>query len=387
MPHSGAHMRTLLLLLAFACLSPATGYAQDEAETTRKKIEQLEKDIARISGEIDAASAKRGRLQEALRKADVELGRVQRNIKDNRTAIANSEAELKKLEPQRATLQDAVEKQREHIAQEMKTAWQMGRQSQLKMLLSQEEPDKVARAMAYYRYFFEARNKLLETYRTTLQSLSEVEASIARTLAELTTQRQSLQAEEAKLAQAKREQQLALTNLVSSISSKSASLKKLQADRTELEKLLEAIEEAIVQLELPQNVQSFAKARGQMPWPVAGKRSNRFGRPRNEGKMRWQGITIPAREGTVVHAIHHGRVVYADWFRGSGLLLIIDHGDGYMSLYAHNQSLLKDVGEWVTADSAISTVGNSGGQERHALYFEVRYKGKPTDPAKWCKER
>jgi septal ring factor EnvC (AmiA/AmiB activator) len=101
--------------------------------------------------------------------------------------------------------------------------------------------------------------------------------------------------------------------------------------------------------------------------------------------MRWQGVTIPAREGTSVKAIHHGRVVYADWLRGSGLLVIIDHGDGYMSLYAHNQSLLREVGEWVSAGTPISTVGNSGGQEQSALYFEIRHQGKPTNPSQWCK--
>ena len=101
--------------------------------------------------------------------------------------------------------------------------------------------------------------------------------------------------------------------------------------------------------------------------------------------MRWQGLTIPAAEGATVRAIHHGRVVYADWLRGSGLLLIVDHGDGYMSLYAHNQSLLREVGEWVSAGTPVSTVGNSGGQERPALYFEIRHQGKPVDPATWCR--
>jgi len=266
----------------------------------------------------------------------------------------------------------------------MKTAWQMGRESQLKMLLSQEEPETVARAMGYYRYFFEARNALLEEYRETLASLVTVEADIDASLATLTANQQSLKTEQARLGNARRDQENALAQLNASISTKSARLKKLQADRAELEKLLEAIEEAIVQLELPDNFQSFAKAKGAMPWPVEGKRSNRFGRPRNEGKMRWQGINIPAPQGSTVKAIHHGRVVYADWFRGSGLLLIIDHGDGYMSLYAHNESLLLDVGEWVTAGTPVSTVGISGGLEQPAVYFEIRYKGKPTDPARWC---
>lgn len=379
--------RAALLLSAILVASSPLVMADDEAEQTRAQIKKLEQDIARISKEIESASAQRGKLQGKLRNADVALGQVQRSITENQEAITAREAELEKLELQQDELRAAGKKQRERIAAEMKTAWQMGRESQLKMLLSQEEPDKVARSMAYYRYFFEARNDILEEYRKTLVALEEVQQTIDATLTTLSQRREALQTEEAKLGEAKSKQQSALNQLVASISTKSAKLKKLQTDRKELEKLLEAIEEAIVQLELPQNVQGFATAKGQMPWPVAGKHSNRFGRPRNEGKMRWQGITIPADEGTVVKAIHHGRVVYADWLRGSGLLLIIDHGDGYMSLYAHNQSLLKDVGEWVTSDTPISTVGNSGGQERHALYFEVRYSGKPVDPTKWCQKR
>ena len=141
----------------------------------------------------------------------------------------------------------------------------------------------------------------------------------------------------------------------------------------------------MVNLEVPENYQAFKDAKGKMPWPVPGRASARFGNSRNQGKMRWQGVLIPGKAGTPVNAIHHGRVVYADWLRGMGLLLIIDHGDGYMSLYAHNQTLLREVGEWVTADTAISTMGNTGGLDRPALYFEIRHKAKPTDPAKWCR--
>ena len=366
-------------------LVPIFTLAQDDAEQTREQIEKLERDIARITREIDLDSAERNKVQETLRAADLELGRVQRAITDNQEVIQDKEAELTGLEAQKAELDAAATTQQDRIAQEMKTAWQMGRESQLKMLLSQQAPENVARSMEYYRYFFEARNAVLAEYREVLESLLEVETRIDTSLAALATSQQALETEQSSLAEAQQAQQRALAQLSASISTKSARLKKMQADRTELEKLLEAIEQAIVQLELPKNFQGFANAKGAMPWPVEGKRSNRFGRPRNDGKMRWQGINIPAPQGSTVKAIHHGRVVYADWFRGSGLLLIIDHGDGYMSLYAHNESLLKDVGEWVTAGTPIGTVGTSGGLEQPALYFEIRYKGKPTDPARWCR--
>ena len=195
---------------------------------------------------------------------------------------------------------------------------------------------------------------------------------------------ETLLQQQGELTAAQASRKLALEELSASISTSSAQLKEKEENRKQLEDLLRAIEEAVVNLETPDNYASFQSAKGEMPWPIDGKHSNQFGRSRNEGKMRWQGITIPAEEGTTVQAIHHGRVVYADWLRGSGLLLIIDHGDGYMSLYAHNESLLREVGEWVTVGSPISTVGNTGGEDQAALYFEIRHNGKPTDPNGWC---
>ena len=125
--------------------------------------------------------------------------------------------------------------------------------------------------------------------------------------------------------------------------------------------------------------------RGAMPWPVAGKRLNRYGAPRQGSAVRWQGVQIAGEEGSPVRTIHNGRVVYADWLRGAGLLIIVDHGNDYMSLYAHNQSLLRQEGDWVRGGEAIATLGNSGGQRRSGLYFEIRHKGRPTDPARWCR--
>jgi septal ring factor EnvC (AmiA/AmiB activator) len=361
---------------------PAT--AQSDEEKARSQLQELQRDIKRINREIASASARRNSLQKQLRQADLELGKLQRSLADNRRSLADNRSKLRALEQRRGTLEQSRERQQERIAAELRAAWKMGRQGQLRVLLSQESPHTVARAMGYHRHLFQARNELLVTYRDTLLELQALESDIATTMAQLETQQETLAREEAQVIKVQESRKIAVAQLNASIDSKGARLKKLEADRKELESLLQAIEEAVVNLQVPDNYQPFKSVRGKMPWPVPGKPSNRFGRPRNEGKMRWQGVTIPAKEGTPVRAIHHGRVVYADWFRGSGLLLIIDHGDGYMSLYAHNQTLLKDVGEWVAAGTTVSTVGNSGGQDRAALYFEIRHQGKPTDPARWC---
>ena len=252
-------------------------------------------------------------------------------------------------------------------------------------MLNQSSPDTLARALAYYRYFYQARSKYIDEYRDILSELDTLKPQIvsATKALENALQAEQLQQQELLLANTSRAQ--AVTNLLAGIKDKGGQLKQLQQDRAELSKLLEAIEQAVAELILPDNVRPFAAAKGSMPWPVSGRASHRFGKSRNAGKMRWQGVTIPAKAGTEVSAIHHGRVVYSDWLRGSGLLLILDHGDNYLSLYAHNQSLLREVGEWVTEGTAIGTVGSSGGQESSAVYFEIRHQGKPTNPAAWCR--
>lgn len=376
----------LALLLGLLSIGlPRPGLAQSDEEKTREQLEQLDVDIQRITTELSAANSQHTELQQQLRKVEVELGTLQRDISENQQALAAGAKELADMEVQRRELEKARDQQQARIAQELKTAWQIGRQGQIKVLLNQESPHTVARSLGYYRYFLRARTTLLEQYRRTLQELEELQQRIDTTLADLKTRGETLQKQQAELTVAQDNRQVAMAELGDSISSKSAQLKQKAQDRKQLEELLLAIEKAVVDLAVPADYASFKSARGQMPWPIAGKPSNQFDRPRNEGKMRWQGITIPAKEGTTVRAIHHGRVVYADWLRGSGLLLIIDHGDGYMSLYAHNESLLREVGEWVTVGTPISTVGNTGGEEQTALYFEIRHGGKPTNPAQWCK--
>ena len=374
------------MLVAVLLAAVASGsLAQSDEEKARSELQQLQRDIQSIQRDISNATTRKDKLQRQLRDAEVQLGRLQRDMAQNRESMSASNKELSSLEQQRDKLEQSRDRQQARIATELRTAWQMGRQGQIKVLLNQESPHTVARTMGYYRYFFEARNKLLGQYRETLQQLQVVEQGIADTLLQLEQQQLALEKQQQQLIRSRDTRSQAMASLASSIQDKSQQLQRKEQDRKELEKLLQAIKDAVVNLQVPENYQAFKSAKGKMPWPIEGKHSNRFGKSRNEGKMVWQGINIPAKEGTTVRAIHHGRVVYSDWLRGSGLLLIIDHGDGYMSLYAHNQSLLREVGEWVTAGTPISTVGSSGGQEQTALYFEIRHQGKPANPASWCR--
>ncbi len=384
MPSLRPLCRLIILALSLGCV-PGAVLGDIEGREARSKLEKLQGEIKRISSEIFSDNARKNSLQQQLREAELKLGRLQNDMAANQRAMAASGEELSALQQQSGELEQARATQQARIAFELKTAWQLGQQSQVRVLLNQENPHTVARAMAYYSYFFHARNELVARYRDTLRQQRALELRIAQTLDLLSGQQATLEGQQAQLVTTQAAREQAVAKLSDSIHSKAEQLKQMEQDRKELESLLAAIEKAVADLEVPDDYQPFQSAQGEMPWPLGGKRANNYGRPRNDGKMHWQGISIPAKEGTGVSAIHHGRVVYADWLRGSGLLMIIDHGDGYMSLYAHNQSLLREVGEWVTAGMPISTVGNSGGQEQSALYFEIRYQGKPTNPSRWCK--
>ncbi len=375
----------LSLGLVFALLPAPPSYALSDEEVARAQLQQLQSKIKKISRQISSEKSRKNSLQNQLREAEVTLGALQKDAAVNRRELEKSRQKLASLKARQRELDKARDQQQALIAREMKAAYQMGQQGQLKILLNQEDPNTLARAIAYYRYFYRARNEHIEQYREILTELAELEPGIAKVTEELADRGKTLQRQQHKLVGAKETREVAVQTLLASIRDKDGKLKQMEQDQLQLERLLQAIEQAVVNLKMPENYKAFAAAKGTMPWPVSGRASHRFGNSRAAGKMRWQGVTIPATAGTQVSAIHHGRVVYADWLRGSGLLIIIDHGDDYMSLYAHNQSLLRDVGEWVSAGTHISTVGSTGGRDSAALYFEVRYRGKPKNPASWCR--
>lgn len=359
--------------------------ADDEETRTRAQLTEVKSQISALQSRLKKFAQEKNSIQLSLRKSETAIGKVQKSVRKTRKRLSDKKSQLDTLKSERHKLIKAKGAQQKLMEREIQTAYQTGRQSQIKILLNQEDPHTVARAMEYYKYFSQARNERIESYLDIIHKIDALEPKIVATAQALTETDTELTKQLHQLQQQKSQRKIALGKLNSSIHSSDQKLAQLKKNRSKLEELLDAVEQAVANLEIPSDYQAFAKLKGTMIWPVQGRPENRFGQLRSGGPLRWQGLMIDAKEGSPVRAIHHGRVVYADWFRGSGLLLIIDHGDGYMSLYAHNQSLHREVGEWVTANEIISTVGNSGGQFKSALYFEIRQQGKPTDPRKWCK--
>lgn len=376
-------MRCVLTVFValFLCVSGSWGQSEQE---TRERLEALQQKLTALEKALQQDKSAHAALRRTLRDDEVTLGQLNRDIELTKQTLQDQQRRLKKLETQQQSLRQSSQQQKKRVMKELRQAYQMGQEGGMKALLNQDQPEALARVLAYHGYIYRARTATIERYRETLKRLEQVVVDIRRVQQRLEQNRQALSGQRENLTKTRARRQQTLADLSASIASKGAQRKELERNRSELENLLKTIEKAVIALAVPDNYKPFSALKGKMPWPLVGRHLHRFGQSRNRGKMRWQGVTIPAAGGTKVKPVHYGQVVFADWFRGSGLLLIVDHGDGFMSLYAHNQSLLAEVGEWVTPETAISTVGNSGGQESTALYFEIRQQGKPVNPARWC---
>lgn len=374
----------LLVMIYCALMIPAAAHA-DSNENKRQQLQQLNSKVKQLNKLLAGFKGQRSELQSSLQKAEVDIGHIQNQVRKIQRQLNREQAELKTLQTKRNNLQTAKRGQQKFIEQQIIAAYQVGQQKKLKVLLNQEKPDKVSRALTYYDYFNLARTEQIDAYVDIINELNNVEPKIVEKANTLGLAKKQLQQQHQNLLGKQKQRQQSLAKINSAIKNKDQRLRQMNKDRSQLEKLLAAVEQTLSNITIPGDFRSFTTMKGKLPWPVKGKASNRFGSQRSGSSQRWQGLSIPSREGSTVTAVHHGRVVFANWLRGSGLLVIIDHGDGYMSLYAHNQSLLKDTGEWVGAGEAIATVGVSGGQTNAALYFEIRHKGKPTNPSHWFK--
>ncbi len=411
-------MLRALFALVLICL--AGPLAADERTATQQQIEAARKDIAELQKLLKAIEQEKSGLQKQLKSTESEMGELERQVDTLQQEIDRGEAELQKLDNEKTTLEGARIEQQRLIGIQARAAYQNGRQEYLKLLLNQQNPEKFSRTLTYYDYLSKARLEQVAQFNETLRQLANVEADIAAEQAALGERRDGLAQRREQLAEVRKERQQALARLDKDIASREQKLQTRREDQAQLERVLKTIEQTLARQarEAEQARQRalaaareqqrhsngaapagqlvtgggasfggpFAQAKGKLPWPVDGRLVARYGTPRGgDARTKWDGVLIGAPAGSQVRAVHGGRVVFADWLRGAGLLVILDHGNGYLSLYGHNQSLLRDAGDIVKAGDPIATVGTSGGQETAALYFAIRQQGRPSDPAQWCR--
>ena len=360
----------------------ASAYAELNDEQKRK-FEEVKRNIERIKSELEKTKGSRDELQKTLENNEKAIQKLDTKTKQIKKDLEQKQSRLEELREEQVVLSKKKNEQANLVSDYINAAYRLGQHSQIRMLLNQQDPAQVSRMLKYYEAFSESRAEKIQIFVSTLERLKEIEPEIAyeknqvqRTYATLKKEQQALRTSQTK-------RQSTLAKLESELKDQTQKLAGLQADRRRLEKLLSQVYEEINAQELSIGVSEFAQLKGALPWPAKGKTLNRYGRNRIGSQLKWQGLEIAASLGSDVIAVHHGQVVFSDYLRGHGLLLVIDHGDGYMSLYAHNGNLYKDLGEWVESGEVIASVGNTGGRTDTALYFELRHNGQPTNPAPW----
>ena len=382
---------TTALITTALVPSQARAEAQQAAEeidqqAVKERLKALENEIASYRKKLEASQGQKSAIEEQLKENEKRISALINKINDTENALKKGEARIVDLRKERRRLQAAKAEQQQHISQQLRAAWETGRQEYLKVLLNQENPHEIDRMLTWYNYLIEARAAHVERYNNTLVELHSVTEELAQENSQRLANRDILLARRQSLDSVQAERRKTLRLLVQEIAATGSELKKIERDQQHLEALLQRIGGSIAELS-SEVVKPFKNMRGRLIMPVVGEVEHRFGHRRQGGKLRWNGVFITVPEGKPVYAVHHGRVVFSDWLRGYGLLMILSHDDGYMSLYGHNQVLYRRVGDWVNADDKIAAAGDTGGRDMSGLYFEIRIAGKPTDPQTWCKAR
>jgi murein hydrolase activator len=369
----------LLPLLGFQAYAAGVDSKEAELKQVRGRIESIRK-------AIHADAERRDALATQLKSAELAVQSAREQLASVRSQRIAAERRLAELKQEQADTRRKIEAQRGALSAELATAYMNGRQEQLKLLLNQQDPARLGRMMAYYGYFGRARAERIERISDELEHLDLLNENISAEASRLRVLEEESEQNVKSLAGARQRRAQTLAQVQSKLKSRSEQLAKLQRDARSLEKLVEELRRAIEEFpELAE--QPFQRVKGKLPWPVKGSLLARFGQQRAGGPLKWQGLVIGAERGTQVRAPYHGRVVYADWLPGLGLLLVLDHGGGYMSLYGNNEQLYRRVGDRVAPGDVLSAVGDAAGVGKPGLYLEIRNGRKALDPATWLMRR
>lgn len=379
MPTLKALQRWLFLsILVWTSVASPSVHADNNRDKTAAELATLQQQIQQTDRERRAQQQQFEAAEKALQQADRALAESSNAVREQQQQLAKVQQQLQQLSQQSTQLEQQRQQQQALLAQQVRSAYQVGGHDYTQLLLNQENAAKLERLLTYYQYFNNARMQQLTALKQTTAQLSQLTAEMAaasaieqQKLQELTAQQDSMQA-------AKTQQQTSVKKLAAALQDQKQQLAYLQSNAKSLQSTLDRLKAEAERRKL------MAKRTqpGKMPWPVRGSIIQNFGISQGGG-MSTRGLIIQAPAGTTVKAVANGQVVYADWLKGYGWVTVVDHGNGLMSLYGHNQSLLKRRGDDVVAGDALALVGQSGGQSQAGLYFEIRQKGTAVDPRRW----
>jgi murein hydrolase activator len=356
---------------------------ESDAKKAESELQSVKSEIERITKEVSGEQVERDRLTKELRSAELSVGKARETLESVRHERAERASRRAALASEKRDAQASIAKGRVALAGQLRAAYLIGQEEPLKLLLNQKDPARAGRMFVYYSYFGRARAQEIHSIEDNVARLEQLDTDLAAEDTKLAELEKQHRAQLTEVEQARAHRTVVLANLEQESHTRAQNLEKLRSQQAGLEKLLRELREAMEKYPVQGN-DAFAHLRGKLGWPVTGHVVARFGETR-AGGVKWDGVLVATERGAPVRAVYQGRIIYADWLPGLGLLTIVDHGDGYMSLYGHNERLYKAVGERVAAGDAIASAGDSGGSSRPELYFEIRKGGKPVDPRPWFK--
>ena len=370
----------IYFLLALLSLSP-TLFAEI-TDQQKLELKLLKSSILKLQNTLIRSNEQKVQLEIDFKEIEIKISKIDRNIRILNSKIATTVNNISEKETEQISIKRRIAQQNEIIIQQLRSASQLGHQEPIKLLLNQEDPVKLARMFKYYDYFIRARSHKILEYTRDITDLSGIIDGIKQDKFSLVTSKEKLKIEQQSAELHLKERTQILKRLTNDITEDETRLRNLKIQRAGLQALIDAVSDIASSVKITIQNRPFQSLKGNLSWPIKGKLINNFGSMRS-GSMRWNGWLIKANKGTSVKTVHEGRVVFSDYLRGFGLMLILDHGDGFMTLYGHNQELLKDTGDWVNPKDEIAKAGNTGGLTESALYFEVRHQGQPKNPKIW----
>jgi len=394
----------VLLLVALVATAPST-WAASKVEKTKQNLEELHERLETLKKELGNTEEKHNEAADELKQSEQAISDANRKLYELNRQHQERSKSLDSLQQQKAALESTLQQQQKLLGEQLYQQYLNGQQSYLQIFLQQQDPNAIARNLQYFSYISRARAELISDMRENLDKVAELNEETAAELQQLADLKSAQEKERQELQSKKQERRKLLSKLSAQIKSQRGEIDKLKRDEKRLSELVKKLSRVIPKKKpapkkdpdrpvarneaLPNSNISgnFAALRGKLNLPVRGDIINRFGDERKDTGVTWKGLFIRSPEGNEVKAVAPGTVVFADWLRGFGNLLIVDHGDDYMTLYANNQALLKTVGEEVKGGDTVASVGNSGGNEEAGLYFELRHQSKPLDPLRWSSVR
>ncbi len=369
----------LLLIHGAGAQEQSPAKAEAELKAVRSQIDKVRAELQKDAGRRDKLTREIEETEKTVSSARGELERLRRER-------AEHAARRAELAARRRAEEASLARDREALAGQIRAAHMIGHEEPLKLLLNQRDPAQAGRVLTYYQYFGRARAAQIAAINGHIEELNTLDAALAVEEQRLAALEEQQRGEVSKLQSARERRGKALQTLEAQSKNRARELERLKDQQGGLEKLVRELRRALERIDKfpTDSKDAFARLRGKLAWPVSGKVTASFGQTR-VGGLKWDGVLVAGSQGSPVRAVYHGRIVYADWLSGLGLLTIVDHGDGYLSLYGHNERLYKEVGERVSAGDTIATMGDSGGRQAPALYFEIRKAGRPIDPRPWFK--